>query len=58
MSFSKTLVINKVTYSATICWTLVIKKIFQTFTIFPLISAGPQISAAPLGVHIKISASL
>ena len=25
-------------------------------TVFPLISAGPQISAAPLGIHIEISA--
>ena len=27
-------------------------------TVFPLISAGPQISAAPLGIHIEISISL
>ena len=27
-------------------------------TVFPLISAGPQISAAPLDIHIEISASL
>ena len=27
-------------------------------TVFPLISAGSQISAAPLGIHIEISASL
>ena len=26
-------------------------------TVFPIISAGPQISAAPLGIHIEISAS-
>ena len=26
-------------------------------TVFPLISAGSQISAAPLGIHIEISAS-
>ena len=26
-------------------------------TVFPLISAGPQISAASLGIHIEISAS-
>ena len=26
-------------------------------TVFPLISAGPQISAAPLVIHIEISAS-
>ena len=25
-------------------------------TVFPLISAGPQISAAPLSIHIEISA--
>ena len=28
-----------------------------TLTVFPLISAGPQISAAPLGILIEISAS-
>ena len=27
-------------------------------TVFPLISAGPQISAAPLGIHIEISVFL
>ena len=27
-------------------------------TVFPLISAGPRISAASLGIHIEISASL
>ena len=27
-------------------------------TVFPLISAGPHISAAPLGIHIEINASL
>ena len=26
-------------------------------TVFPLISAGPRISAASLGIHVKISAS-
>ena len=26
-------------------------------TVFPLISAGPQINAAPLGIHIEISVS-
>ena len=26
-------------------------------TVFPLISAGSQVSAAPLGIHIEISAA-
>ena len=34
------------------------KKIKIEHTVFPLISAGPQISAAPLCIHIEISASL
>ena len=29
----------------------------MSYTVFPLISAGPQISAAPLGFHTEISAS-
>ena len=38
-------------------------RIFTLITVFPLISAGPQISVAlisvtPLGIHIEISASL
>ena len=31
---------------------------WKIITVFPTISAGPQINAAPLRIHIKISASL
>ena len=31
---------------------------WKIITVFPLTSAGPQINAAPLGIYIKISASL
>ena len=33
-------------------------KISSLITVFPLISAGPQTSAAPFDIHIEISASL
>ena len=33
-------------------------KYYNIRTVFPLISAGYQMSAAPLGIHIEISASL
>ena len=33
-------------------------KLRNTHTVFPLINAGPKISAAPLGIHIEINASL
>ena len=29
----------------------------NAYTVFPVISAGLQISAAPLGIHIEISTS-
>ena len=30
---------------------------FKTSTVFPLISAGSQISIAPSGIHVEITAS-
>ena len=33
------------------------RRINFSVTVFPLISAGPQISAVTLGIHIEISAS-
>ena len=34
------------------------KQIYMLYTVFPLISTGPQISTAPFGIHTEISTSL
>ena len=34
------------------------KLFVNIITVFPLTAAGPQISVAPLGIYIEISASL
>ena len=56
---------NKQILSVPLTYCILLVKDQSTFyeihslaTVFPLISAGSQISAAPLGIHIEISTSL
>ena len=39
------------------CVRSILLELYSLLTVFPLISAEPQISAAPLDIHIQISAS-
>ena len=51
------LLVKKLLVCSWISFWLVILEINGTI-VFPLISAGTQISATPLGIHTEISASL
>ena len=39
------------------CYYQFYKKLWHAYTVYPLIRAGPQISAGPLGICIEISAT-